>query len=99
MNRCMHRSAACPAQTSAMKAPAMRSLKHKKRPKLEPEEPERDLVAAATDDNGEAIEVPAELEDDELDAIQLREDVFRDAFIFDDDGEPLPDYGDFWFPD
>ena len=22
-----------------------------------------------------------------------------DAFILDDDGEPLPEYGDFWFPD
>jgi hypothetical protein len=41
----------------------------------------------------------ADADEDDLDESQLEEDDRWDAFILDDDGDPLPEYGDFWFPD
>ena len=41
-----------------------------------------------------------EADESELDECDLDDDDGRwDVFILDDDGEPLPEYGDFWFPD
>jgi hypothetical protein len=48
---------------------------------------------------------PAELDPDSDDddphetELQRTDDRLWDVFILDDDVEPLPDYGDFWFPD
>ena len=50
-------------------------------------------------------DAPAELEldsdDDDPDDAELQraDDGRWDVFLFDDDADPLPDYGDFWFPD
>jgi hypothetical protein len=42
----------------------------------------------------------SELEDSDLDSdLDSADDDCWDVFIFDDDCDPLPDYGDFWFPD
>jgi hypothetical protein len=38
----------------------------------------------------------SDLDDSDL---QNTDDDLWDVFILDDDTDPLPDYGDFWFPD
>ena len=40
-------------------------------------------------------------DESDLDESELQEvdDGQWDVFILDDDGDPLPEYGDFWFPD
>ena len=57
-----------------------------------------------TDDTGapETVEESDEsdLDDSDLDSdLDTAEDDRWDVFILDDDNDPLPDYGDFWFPD
>ena len=56
---------------------------------------------ARPQEHTEEPESTPEVNEDELDEGNLDEvyDDRWDAFILDDDGEPLPDYGDFWFPD
>jgi hypothetical protein len=42
----------------------------------------------------------SDLEDSDLDSdLDSGDDDRWDVFILDDDNDPLPDYGDFWFPD
>jgi hypothetical protein len=46
--------------------------------------------------------VDVDSDEDDPDEAELRQadDGLWDAFILDDDeGDPLPEYGDFWFPD
>jgi hypothetical protein len=48
----------------------------------------------------ESPDEDAEADENELDECDLDDDDGRwDVFILDDDGETLPEYGDFWFPD
>jgi hypothetical protein len=56
---------------------------------------------ARPDEETEELETLPEPDEDSLDESNLEDaiDGRWDAFILDDDGEPLPEYGDFWFPD
>ena len=53
--------------------------------------------------NGETdeVEIGSDADENDLDESDLldADDDRWDVFILDDDGDPLPDYGDFWFPD
>ena len=65
------------------------------------EEHARPLKDTQPDQETEGLDTPPEPDDDELDEDNLgdADDDRWDVFIFDDDGETLPEYGDFWFPD
>ena len=56
---------------------------------------------ARPDGEAEDVETSPEADEDDLDESNLddADDDRWDAFILDDDGDPLPEYGDFWFPD
>jgi hypothetical protein len=56
---------------------------------------------AQPDEATEELETLPEADEDNLDESHLEDadDGRWDAFILDDDGDPLPEYGDFWFPD
>ncbi len=58
-------------------------------------------IREASDERTEELETASETDDTEPDECDLKDvdDGRWDAFILDDDGEPLPEYGDFWFPD
>jgi hypothetical protein len=77
-----------------MKAQAMR-------PPKESQELEVRQKDAQPDEDVEGLETSPETDEDELDESNLEDadDGRWDAFILDDDGDPLPEYGDFWFPD
>jgi hypothetical protein len=77
-----------------MKAQAMR-------PPKENQEYEVRQKDAQSDEDIEGLETSPETDEDELDESNLEDadDGRWDAFILDDDGDPLPEYGDFWFPD
>ncbi len=65
---------------------------------------ERQVRQEATQPNDCTHQSPdEEMEADENDLdesdLQDADDDRWDVFILDDDGDPLPDYGDFWFPD
>ena len=64
------------------------------------EEPESRQTDIQPEEETERLEATREADDDELDEsnIEDADDGRWDAFILDDDGEPLPEYGDFWFP-
>jgi hypothetical protein len=53
------------------------------------------------DEETEELETSPEADESELDETDLEDadDDRWEVFILDDDGEPLPEYGDFWFPD
>ena len=53
------------------------------------------------DEEAEEVETLPEADEDDLDESNLEDadDDRWDVFIFDDESEPLPEYGDFWFPD
>jgi hypothetical protein len=60
-----------------------------------------DCIDKSSERESDAFETPAEdeetdLEDSDLEAV---DDDRWDVFILDDDSDPLPAYGDFWFPD
>src|SRR3954468_1151820 len=78
----------------AKKAPAMRSHTNSE----EPDGPQTDIQPEEQTDE---VETAPEVHEDELDEsnVDNADDDRWDAFILDDDGEPLPEYGDFWFPD
>jgi hypothetical protein len=75
-----------------MKAQAMRS-------RTRSEELEGRQNDTRPDEETEELETSAETDEGELDESELEDDDRWDVFILDDDGEPLPEYGDFWFPD
>jgi hypothetical protein len=85
------------AEPLAMKAQAMRSPKG--RHELETRHTE--YGDKAPDDETVTPETSPEADEDELDESNLQDadDDRWDVFIFDDECDPLPDYGDFWFPD
>ena len=64
------------------------------------EEPEGRQTDIQPEEETEELEATWEA-DDEFDESNIEDvdDGRWDAFILDDDGEPLPEYGDFWFPD
>ena len=59
-------------------------------------------VEEAEAENHADIESPPDADEfgdlDEPDTENIDDDRW-DVFLFDDDSDPLPDYGDFWFPD
>ena len=71
------------------------------RPPKESQELEVRQKDAQSDEVVEGLETSPETDEDELDESNLEDadDGRWDAFILDDDGDPLPEYGDFWFPD
>jgi hypothetical protein len=77
-----------------MKAQAMRSRTSNNEVEGPPED-------AQQEEEIDAFETSPEADDDDLDENNLEDpdDDRWDAFILDDDGDPLPEYGDFWFPD
>ena len=77
-----------------MKAQAMRSRTHS-------DELEGRQKDAQPDEETEELETSPEADEDDLDESDLEDadDDRWDVFILDDDGDPLPEYGDFWFPD
>jgi len=92
-----------PQDLPAIEAQAMKSkTRGEKRGKVDRsrEPPERaDEMAGA---EAEAADPDLDSgDDDDPDEADLHhtDDRLWDVFILDDDGEPLPDYGDFWFPD
>jgi hypothetical protein len=52
-----------------------------------------------TDDETDTLETSPEADENDLDESDLGDDDRWDVFILDDEGDPLPEYGDFWFPD
>jgi hypothetical protein len=84
-----------------MKALAMGSIKGKQEPELRQNATRADRWAKqAPDEETDAFEAP-EADENDLDESDLQDadDGRLDVFILDDDGDPLPEYGDFWFPD
>jgi hypothetical protein len=84
-----------------MSAQAMRSPKDSG--KVETREISRADDAGGNQANDETDEIetepdPNEYELDESNLTDTDDDRW-DVFILDDDSDPLPDYGDFWFPD
>ena len=78
----------------AMKAQAMRS----RPPREKLEDRQKDTRA---DGEKEGLESTPESDEGDLEGYDLDvvDDDRWDVFILDDDGDPLPEYGDFWFPD
>ena len=74
----------------------------KKRGKVgQPREPERP-TDEVTGQEAMPAQVDVDSDEDDPDEAELRQadDGLWDGFILDDDeGDPLPEYGDFWFPD
>jgi hypothetical protein len=56
---------------------------------------------AQPDEQTEDVETRPEADEDDLDESNIgdADDGRWDVFIFDDESDPLPEYGDFWFPD
>ena len=77
-----------------MKAQAMRSRTNN-------DELEDRRTDAQPNEDTEGLENSPEANEVELDESNLddADDNRWDTFILDDEGEPLPEYGDFWFPD
>jgi hypothetical protein len=77
----------------AMKAQAMRPLEESQEPKTRQDDAQDDCTGDSPDEEAEA-------DDSELDESELQDldDGRWDVFLL-DDGEPHPEYGDFWFPD
>jgi hypothetical protein len=83
-----------------MKAQAMKSrIKTPERDSRQKDAPRDDRSDMSSDDGADACETQVDTNEDDLDESDLRDDDRWDVFILDDDGDPLPDYGDFWFPD
>jgi hypothetical protein len=78
-----------------MKAQAMRSPKGSQEPEV------RQKDAPPDDRTHESPNEETDADDGDFDESDLQDadDDRWDVFILDNDGEPLPDYGDFWFPD
>jgi len=73
---------------------------------MKPPKESQELKARHQDDPPDDCSHPSEVEEIEADEGDLDEpeqetadDGRWDVFILDDDGDPLPEYGDFWFPD
>lgn len=77
-----------------MKAQAMRSRKDGR----ELDGRQKD---ARPDEKTETFESAPDVDEGDLDESDLEDidDACWDVFVLDDDGEPPPEYGDFWFPD
>ena len=77
-----------------MKAQAMRS-------RVRSDELDDRQKDALPDGVAEGVEISPETDEDDLDESNLEDadDDRWDVFIFDDESDPLPEYGDFWFPD
>jgi hypothetical protein len=77
-----------------MKAQAMKS-------RTDSDDPDGRQTDIQPDEPTDGLENSAETDEDELDEsnIEDADDARWDTFILDDDGDPLPEYGDFWFPD
>jgi hypothetical protein len=71
------------------------------RPHTNSDELEGRQEGTQPDEETEELNSSLETDEDDLDESQLEDadDGRWDAFILDDDGDPLPEYGDFWFPD
>jgi hypothetical protein len=71
------------------------------RPSTNKDELEGRQDDAPPDEETEAFDASLETDEEDLDESHLEDadDGRWDAFVLDDDGEPLPEYGDFWFPD
>jgi hypothetical protein len=82
------------AEPLAMKAQAMRS----RPPRKELEDRQKDTQA---DEETEELKSTPESDKGDLDEcdVEVVDDDRWDVFILDDDDDPLPEYGDFWFPD
>ena len=78
-----------------MKAQAMKPPKesHELKARLQDDPPD-DGTHQLSDEETETDE--SDLDESEL---QDSDDSRWDVFVLDDDGDPLPEYGDFWFPD
>ena len=77
-----------------MKAQAMRS-------RVRSDELDDRQKDALPDGVAEGVKISPETDEDDLDESNLEDadDDRWDVFIFDDESDPLPEYGDFWFPD
>jgi hypothetical protein len=78
-----------------MKAQAMKPPKESQKLKAPQHgDPPDDCTHQSPDEETEADE--SDFDEFEL---QDSDDSRWDVFVLDDDGDPLPEYGDFWFPD
>jgi len=84
-----------------MRAQAMRSPQRSEKPDARQNAGEDDFTRKAANVGTDDVETRPEADDSDLEESELSDvdDDRWDAFILDDDGDPLPDYGDFWFPD
>jgi hypothetical protein len=76
-------------QAQAMKASTSRDELEGRRESVQPDE----------ETKGDDASLETDEEDLDESHLEDADDGRWDAFILDDDGEPLPEYGDFWFPD
>jgi hypothetical protein len=83
-----------------MKAPAMKSQTGKQDARRHDSRPD-EFPNDSPDDLTDTPDAQEELDESELDErdLEAAHDELWEVFILDDDGEPFPDYGDFWFPD
>ena len=89
------------SQTAAMKAAAMKLFKENQEPAARKSSGPIDATRNCANGETDEVETRSDADENDLDESDLldADDDRWDVFILDDDGDPLPDYGDFWFPD
>ncbi len=58
-----------------------------------------ELRLNGANEDAEAFKCLPDVEENDFDEAELVDDDRWDVFILDDEGEELPEYGDFWFPE